>query len=410
MNFTLIWHLAIRYLRGKRSGNAVPILSRISMVAIAVGSGALIILFSVFNGFESLVKDLYKAFYPDIKITAAKGKFFSVDSSMLYKLGHVPDVAATSTVIEDNVLANSGDQQIVGTIKGIDKNYFKVNDLKPYIVEGDDSLSSTYPGAIMGTHIADLMGADVKNVFSSVMFYYPNTKLTNPALDPEAAFQSLKLKPEGIFKVQDEFDSKYVLASLPLVQNLFNESGKISSIEIRLQNGITPENVKRQLQKILGPSFKVETRFQQNKTLYMVMRTEKWAVYAILLLVLLIASFNMVGALSLLILEKQKDMAILRAMGAMPSSIRQIFLIEGVLWALTGGLGGLLLGTLLCVGQQQFGWIKIGGSFIIDAYPIQLQWPDFVLVIITIILVGVLAAWYPAWRAAKTEIPSLKTT
>lgn len=410
MNRTLIWQLALRYLRGKRAGNAVPILSRISMTAIAVGSGALIILFSVFNGFESLVKDLYKAFYPDIKITAARGKFFSITSQQRSSITHIAGITAVASVIEDNVLANNGDDQFVATIKGVDTAYFSVNDIKPYITEGDDSLSDAYPGAIMGEHIANLMGADVHNVFSSVMFYYPNTKLVDPSLDPADAFQSLKLKPEGIFKVQDEFDSKYVLASLPLVQQLFGEPGRVSSIEIAIGKNSAPDAIKLQLQQMLGSSYKVETRFEQNKTLYLVMRTEKWAVYAILLLVLLIASFNTIGALSLLILEKQKDMAILRAMGAPTTTIRQIFLAEGVLWSLTGGLIGMLLGGLLCLGQQYFGWIKIGGSFIIDAYPVQLQAMDFLLVIATILLVGLLAAWFPSRRATRTEIPSLKTT
>lgn len=410
MNLMLIWQLAIRYFRGKRAANAVPVLSRISMVAIAVGSMALIILFSVFNGFEFLVKDLYKAFYPEIKISAAKGKFFALPDAQKHAIKNMAGVQQVSATIEDNVLANSEDEQIVATLKGIDNNYFKVNDVKQYIIDGRDSVSE-YPQAtaIIGMRLANQMGADVNNAFSYMMLYYPNTGMSNPALDPASAFQSLKLKPDGQFRIQDDFDSKYILAPLPLVQHLFMEEGKLSSIELKLNPGTDADKVKSQLQSLLGNTYRVETRFEQNRTLYMVMRSEKWAVYAILLLVLLIASFNMIGALSLLVLEKRKDIAILKIMGAEPVTIRRIFILEGILWSLAGGIIGIFLGFFICLGQQYFHWIKLGGSFVIDAYPVRMQWQDFALVIFTIMMVGLLAAWYPAFRATKTEDPSLKS-
>lgn len=410
MNRTLSWQLAKRYFRGKRAANAVPVLSRISMVAIAVGSGALIILFSVFNGFEFLVKDLYKAFYPEIKISAAKGKFFSLPEDKWKAVKQVDGVQQMAGTIEDNVLANSEDEQIVATLKGIDNNYFKVSDVKQYIIEGRDSVSN-YPSAtaILGMRLANQMGADVNNAFSYVMLYYPNTSMSNPSLDPASAFQSLKLKPDGQFRIQDDFDSKYILAPLSLVQTLFREEGKLSSVELKLKHGFAADDVKEKIASLLGPAYRVETRYEQNKTLYMVMRTEKWAVYAILSLVLLIASFNMIGALSLLVLEKRKDIAILKIMGAEPATIRRIFILEGLLWSLTGGGIGMVLGFLICLGQQYFHWVKLQGSFIIEAYPVKMQWQDFALVIFTIMLVGLLAAWGPAFRATKTEDPSLKS-
>lgn len=409
MSRTLVWHLALRYLRGKRTGNAVPILSRISMAAIAVGSCAMIVLFSVFNGFEHLVKDLYKAFYPEVKISADRGKFFSISPDKIAAIKAVKTVDQLSFVLEDNVLVNSETEQRVATLKGVDKNYMQVNDVEPYIIDGSDSIvAEPVPTAIIGMHIANQMGADVNNVFSKLVLYYPNADGGNFSLDPQAAFQSVQLKPDGVFRVQDEFDGKYILAALPVVQSLLKAEGKYSSIELKLANGGNAEKVQRQLQQILGASYKVETRFEQNRTLYMVMRTEKWAVYAILLLVLMIASFNMVGALSLLVLEKQKDIAILKTMGAQPTAVKAIFITEGILWALTGGFIGLVTGALLCLGQQHFQWIKLGGSFIIEAYPVSIQLPDMLLIIATIIVVGILAAWYPAMRAVKAEDPSLK--
>lgn len=411
MNRTLVWHLAFRYLRGRRTLNAVPLLSRISMAAIAVGAGAMIILFSVFNGFENLVKDLYRAFYPEIKISPAKGKFFSLSSAQEKAIAGTPGVRYVSYSISDNVLITSGEDQYVATLKGIDRNYFKVNDVLPYIVAGRDSITdSPNHTAIIGEHIANQMGLDVDNVFTKLTLYYPNASVVNPILNPESAFQALVLKPDGVFHIQDDFDAKYVLASFSSVQGLFNEQGKYSSIEISLNKGADPDEVKQRLQKITGLAYKVETRYEQNKTLYMVMRVEKWIVGGILLLVLIIASFNMVGALSMLVLAKQKDVAILKAMGAGRNTIRGIFLAEGVLWALTGGFIGLLLGTVLCVCQQQFHWVKIGGAFVVDAYPVHFQFLDFIVVIATIILVGLLAAWYPAMKAARTEIIDLKST
>jgi lipoprotein-releasing system permease protein len=405
----LVRQLAFRYLRGKRSANAVPILSRISMVAIAVSSAAMIIVFSVFNGLEFLVKDLYNSFYPDIKISAARGKFFGMDAAKLAAIKQVSGVRNITTVIEDNVFADNHGQQKVITLKGIDRNYFNVNDIKQYIVQGADSVSQGRPyTAIAGQHIANELGADVNNVFSSIELFYPNPAITNPEADPLNAYQSLKLHPAGTFQMQDEFDSKYVLAPLTLAQELFHEKGRYSSVEISADPG-SADKIKERLQHLLGPGWKTETRFEQNRTLYMVMGAEKWAIYAILILVLLIASFNMVGALSMLVLEKRKDIAILRTMGAESGTIRKIFLLEGALWSLTGGLAGIILGCAVCLAQQRYGFIKLSGAFLVDAWPVRLQMQDIALVMATILLVGLLASLYPSFRSTNTVDPSLKS-
>lgn len=410
MNRILIWQLAYRYLRGKRAANVVPILSRISMVAIAVSSCAMIVLFSVFNGMEGLIQDLYKAFYPEIKISAAKGKFFTFDGQQVSLVKNIPGVRDLTKVIEDNVLLNSENEQRVATLKGIEHNYLDVNNVRPYIDQGRDSVTGyPVPTTIAGRQLLDYMGIEVDNIFNSITVYYPNSDLQHAALSPENSFQSLRLKPDGSFKVQDEVDGKYLLASLPLVQELLQARGKYSSIELSLDNNADAEDVQADLKNTLGPKFKVQTRYEQNSTLYAVMNGEKWAIYAILLLVLLIASFNMIGALSLLVLEKQKDMAILKAMGAESITVKSIFIAEGLLWSLMGGIIGLVIGTLICMGQQQFGWVKLEGSFIIDAYPVSIHLVDFALIICTILVVGIAASWYPATRAVKIDMPTLKT-
>lgn len=412
MSFTLIRQLSWRYLRGKRSANAVPVLSRISMFAIAVGTAAMIILFSVFNGFEGVVKDLYKAFYPEIKITAAKGKFFSGDDERLGRMASVEGIEHISRVLEDNVLLSSSGDQRVATLKGVDKEYYNVNNVEPYITEGESELSTgDRPSVVIGYRLLSELGMDVYNVITNVVAYYPRggVSASSIVMSPQSAFSSQRLWPLGAFTVQDEFDGKYVLADISVAEQLFQKEGQYSSLEISLADGADADDVKSSLQSMLGSSYKVETRYEQNRTLYMVMRAEKWAVYGILVLVLLIAAFNMVGALSLLVLEKQKDISIMKAMGATRTHISSIFVTEGVLWSLMGGGIGLVIGALICLGQQYFGWIKLGGSFIIEAYPVTLELQDFILIIATIIAIGVLAAWFPAVRAGRIQTISLRT-
>ena len=412
MDRTLIWQLAIRYLRGKRSANAVPILSRISMVAIAVSSAAMIIIFSVFNGLEFVVKDLYKAFYPEIRITVARGKFFGADSARLNTIRLLSGVKAVSTAIEDNALAideNNKEQKVI-VLKGIDNNYFAVNDVKRFIIHGEDSVSTGHPyTAIVGAHIINELGVDINYIYSKIQLYYLNPTATNPEADPASAYQELSLHPAGVFKIENEFDTKYVLAPLPLVQKLFRQEGRVSSIEISADPGAV-NVLQQQLKQLFGKDYRVESRYEQNRTMYSVMSAEKWAVYAILVLVLFIAEFNMIGALAMLVIEKRKDIAILKAMGARPATIRTIFLLEGTLWSLMGGLSGLALGVGICLVQQKFGIIKLQGDFLVPAFPVQIQLGDTLLVISTIMVVGLIASWYPAKRSTKAEDPSLKST
>ncbi|MBA3829551.1 MAG: FtsX-like permease family protein [Taibaiella sp.] len=413
MNGSLTWQLALRYLKGKRSANAVPVLSRISMVAIAVSSAAMIIVFSVFNGFENLAKEQYKAFYPEIRISPVKGKFFAMDDSEVKKLKETKGIKNLAYVLEDNVLINSGEDQRVVTLKGIDKNYYKVNEIRQYIVLGSDTVSNgEVPTAIVGMQIANQMGMNIDNAFTRLTLYYPNEQGSYDPTNPESVVQYRILKPEGEFSVQGDFDSRYILAPLPVVQDLFKAGNKYSSVEISIDSTANMQAVEKNVKALLKSGYKVENRFEQNKTIYSVMRAEKWAIYAILVLVLVIASFNMIGALALLVLEKQKDISILKAMGADRNTIRQLFLLEGVLWSVTGGMTGIILGALVCKGQQYFRWIKLssGDSRLQDAYPVLMKWQDFFLVIGTIIIIGLLAAWYPAVRATKAKVFDLKST
>jgi lipoprotein-releasing system permease protein len=406
-NPSLVSRIAFRYLRGKGSVNAVPVLSRISMAAIAVSSAAMIILFSVFNGFESLIDELYQSFYPDLTVTKVNGKFFDPRGHLTEVLRNAPEIACISAVIEDNVLVNTeAGETIPIVLKGVDAAYFQVNHLKPAIVKGVDTLSENAltTTAILGQYVAANLGVDVDNVFSRISVFYPNPTAGPASMGTPGAFQTAVLKPDGAFAVQEELDSKYIIAPLATVQKLLLQSGHFSGLELKIKEGVDVEVARRRLQQALGPDFKISTRYELNRAVYMVLQSEKWAGYAILLFVLLIASFNMISALSLLVLEKQKDMSILMAMGILPGSLRNIVFLEGLLWALVGGGIGLSVGTALCFAQTHFQLVKIEGNFIIDAYPVALKITDVLTVLITVSLVGLLAAVYPARRAARQEL------
>lgn len=410
MNRTLVWQIIWRYLRGKRKANAVPLLSRISMIAIGVAGCAMVILLSVFNGLGGVIKDTYNAFYPDVRIVPQKGKFFALTDQQLQSIKTVKGIAQITPTLEDNVLLNNeGSDNRVIALKGIDNNYFSVNDITPFITQGKKNITSSgEPQAIVGSLVMDRMGMDLNTGMNTLTLYYPNVNATNPAANPLSAFNSLVVIPTGVFEKLAEFDDKYILASLPLVQQLLQAEGKYSALEIKIIKGSAENVVKAELQKIVGAAYRVETRYEQNRTMYSVILVEKWAMYAILVLVLIIASFNMIGALSLLALEKEKDVAILKAMGAENATIRNIFIGEGILWSMIGGVTGVILGLIICLLQIQFGFVKLSG-FVIDAYPVALEFTDFILILVTIFLAGLLASWRPAQKAARQAIPGLKS-
>jgi lipoprotein-releasing system permease protein len=403
--------IAKRYLFSLRKQTAVSILSKISMGALVVSTAAMILLFSVFNGFESLVKNLYATFYPDIKITVTQGKFFSYTPQLLQQIQTTKGIQYLSTCIEDNALISNGETQIIATVKGIDKQFFNVNNFnKDYIIAGNNELTVTNntlnPSAIIGNGIANKLGIDVLNNFSSLELIYPNAKTDLLQVQDANAFQRQYVKPDGAFSIQDEFDNAYVLVPLATAQSLMNQEAQISSIEIKISSESDAAFIKKILQKKLGASFTIATRYEQNKTLYGIMQSEKWIVFALLTLILVIASFNLTGALSMLVLEKQKDLSMLRSMGLKGLEIQTIILLEGLLWSFVGCSLGLLMGGLIAWGQQQFGWVKLEGSFIIQSYPVKFVVGDVILIFMTVLSVGAIASLIPAFKSSKLTAPN----
>lgn len=405
MNFLFAW----RYFKSKKTTNAINVISWISVLAIAVGTAALIIVLSVFNGFENLVKNLYSDFYSDIRIAPRQGKFTVFDSDFVSRLNKVPGVAHYSFVAEEKAVLVNGDYQSIVFLKGIDSAYLQVNELDKHMLQGKFEVGNTdEPRIVAGVGIAGAVGADPESPISDLVLYLPNRKAKN--FNNLDAMHSYNVNTAGIFAVQDEFDDKYVFTNLPFMQYMLDmQPDEFSSIELDVKEGADEMTVKADLQKLAGNNFTVQTRYEQNQSLFTVMQIEKWVIYAILSLILSVAAFNMIGALTMLVLEKEKDIAVLKAMGADARRIQTIFLGEGFLLAGLGGLAGMTIAFTICWLQINFHLIKLqGGTFIIDYYPVKMVGFDFLLVTATIVLVALFASWIPA-RKASTQFFSLKS-
>jgi len=407
LNFLFAW----RYFRSKKSANAINIIAWISVLAIAVGTAALIIVLSVFNGFEDIVKGLYGDFYSDIRIAPAKGKFAEFTPDLLNKIHAVKGIDKTSFFAEEKAVLVNGDFQTIVYLKGVDAVYAQVSNVSAHIDkrEGIYDLGETdAPKIVAGAGISNAVNADPNDKLSNLVVYLPNRKATNfSSMD---AMHSYNVAIAGIFAIQQEFDDKYAFTNLAFMQYMLDlKADEYSGMDILLKPGVDENKVKQDLEKVTGSALKVQTRYEQNQGLFSIMQIEKWVIYGILSLILVVAAFNMIGALTMLVLEKQKDIAVLKAMGAHDTRIQNIFLSEGLVLAIVGGLSGMLLAFVICMLQQKFHLIELtGNTFIINYYPVQMHIQDFLLVSFTVFTVAVLAAWLPS-RKAAAQLFSLKS-
>jgi len=395
--------IAFRYLISKKSTNAINIISGVSMTGMACGSLALVLVLSVFNGFEGLVISLYHSFNPDIKVTVKEGKVFNLEKDDLEKLAALKGVESIAQALEENAILKYNDNEYIATIKGIDEHYTKVSKVGDKIIAGDFIIKDHKTSyAVVGAGVAGVLAIDLDNRLSSISIFLPKRGKETMALDPSQAFVRRTIFPSGIFSIQQEFDNKYVFVPLELTRELLKYSTEISSLEFKLNPEVDFKETQDQIASILGDKFHVKDQFQQNEFLYRVMRNEKWAVFAILSFILIIAAFNIIGSLSMLVIEKTKDIAVLKAMGATKSLIRKIFLIVGMLTSLIGSFSGIMLAIIICLIQINFEVIKLQGSgtFVIDAYPVEMKISDFFLVALTVITISLITSWFPANRAA----------
>jgi len=394
MNFSL--HIARRYLFAKKSHNAINVISIVSVVGVCVGTIALVIIMSVFNGFEELTKQLYSAFNPDLKITPAVGKSFIPDSAKLQLLLDDPDVLTFSQTIEENVMVEYGRQLELAVLKGVCDQYTRVTGIDARMFDGEFNLwVNDTPQAIVGLTLSLHLRVGL-HFITPLRFYVPRN-LPTVSLNPETAINQKIIFPSGIFAIDEEIDSRYVFAPIEFVRSLLENDSIIGAIEVKLKPGAVDTRVQQRVAAIFGDEFIVRTTYQQNEFAYKILKSEKFMAFMILSFVLLIASFNVVGSISMLMIGKKNDMFILQTMGADRKMLSNIFMMQGWIIVLSGAFIGLLLGAILCWLQMEFGFVKVtaAGSFIIDAYPVAVRWNDFGMILIAVISVSFLTIYFP---------------
>lgn len=397
MHFLFAW----RYFRGKYAFQAIQIIAWVSVFAIAIGTAALITILSVSNGFSEVVKSLYADFYADVRISPAKGKFFELTDAQYNLLKNLEGVNAISKVVENKALFVKGDYQTVATLKGVDTSYGSINHIKNYLKRGQTAIGyKDQPLLIMGIGVERKLGLFQSMLGDTVQLFAVNR--SGKSFKDLSQLNNLTANQSGAFSVQQEFDESYVFTNYLFAQYLFDlKDNQYSAIECAVQKNKEAQVID-QMKKILGTNFLVQNKYQQNADLYKIMQLEKWIIFAILALIMIVASFNLVGALTMLVLEKQKDIHVLGAMGASAMDIQKIFLLLSGIMALIGAFLGGIIATTFIVLQQQFHFIKLGGSsFVIDYYPIKPMMEDYFAIIGLVISIALLAGWLPAKKAAK---------
>ena len=394
MRFSLF--IALRYLFSKKSTNVINIISGISISGIVVGTCALVILLSAFNGLEDWVVRLYNSFDPDIHIESKNSKFFKEDAISFDELKRIEGVTYVMPVIEENGLLHYRDAQYVCTIKGVGEEFKKMSGLDSMIINGSFDLHmGSSSAAIVGSGVAYSLSLSLGDINEPINIYVPKANASY-SLNPIEAFHSGSIHPSGIFEVQPEFDTRYIIVPIEYARELFHREKTVSSIEIQLKKDVDVEQVIDKIKTITGESFLVKNRFQQHELLYKIIHAEKWGVFLILAFILLIAIFNVTGSLTMLIVDKSRDIRTLQSLGANWKTIRMIFFMEGMLISIIGMLTGLLLGLLIVILQDKFQFVLING---VDAYPVLIKKMDIVYISITVLTIGAIAAWFPAARA-----------
>lgn len=385
--------IAWRYLFAKKSHNVINIISIISAAGIAVGCAALVVILSIYNGFDSIVRDLNDSHTADVMISPATGKVFTLDDRFAF-LHDDPRVAAACGVLEESVFVQYGERNKVVTAKGVDSLYERVTGLRDYVVEGEFSLAfGDLNQVVLGRTVALELGARPA-FLQPILAWFPSRTQQVDLLNPLGSLHQVRLHPAGIVSLEQNFDQKYLIMPLDALRELLEYEDEVSAVEIYLKpetlnrHGLAPRSFLSQVQDKLGPDFRVRDRQQQNTTLYKLLKYEKIAIYLILLFVMLIVSFNIYGSLSMLIIEKRDDIATLRAMGADDALVGQIFTREGWLISLLGIFSGVAIGLLICWAQQRFGLVKMPGNFVVDAYPVVVQAADILLIIAGVALIG----------------------
>ena len=415
MNSTSL-RIAWRYLFAKKSHNAINIVSGISAAGVAVVSAAMVVVLSVMNGFGALVERMFSAFDPDLKITATTGKHFYTDTEQIEQLRTLPYVAVYSETVEETGLCEFAGKQVPVLLKGVDYNFAELTHIDSIMTDGEFLVVNKYDDAagesvlrlercVLGLGLANQLGIGAHFV-GGLRLYAPKREGRVNMLRPDKSFNQSSAFISGIFAVnQTKYDDKYMLISLPLARHLFDyTANQATAIELKLSAGVSQKKAKREISALLGSDFSVKDRYEQQEDFFKIMQIEKALTVILLIFILLLASFNIIGSLSMLMIDKREDTQILGSLGADRRMLSRIFLYEGWMISLLGAAAGLILGLAVSLGQQYFGWIKLGTGteYIVSSYPVEVQALDILLVAATVCLLGWLAAWIPS-RKLKTE-------
>lgn len=415
MNFSL--RIAWRYLFAKKSHNAINIVSGVSAAGVSIVTAALVCVLSVMNGFGSLVERMFSAFDPELKITPATGKHFSTDTEAFSTIRDMESVAVYSETIEETALIQFADKQVPALLKGVEDNFQQLTAIDSIMTDGrfsvcdyfDDGSGApparAFERAVLGRGLSNRIGIGAHFV-SGIKIYAPKRTGKVNMLRPDKSFNQTGAFIAGIFAVnQTKYDDNYMLVSLPLARELFEYADtEATAVELRLQAHANLKRTKAEISRLLGDEFAVKDRYEQQEDFFRIMKIEKLMTTLLLVFILLTATFNIIGSLSMLMIDKREDSKILSNLGATPGQIRQVFLFEGWLISALGSAIGLVLGLAVCLLQQHFGWLKLGNGtdYIIDAYPVEVQAPDILLVSVIVLLLGFAAAWYPTRQLKHT--------
>jgi len=396
LHFLFAW----RYFRGKYSFQAIQLIAWVSVFAIAIGTAALITILSVSNGFSEIVNGLYSDFYADLRVVPKTTKFVKLTQAELNSIRQIPGVRYATGIVENKAILVRNDNQTVVFVKGVDSNYIHINKVNQYLKRGVFSVGSLdSPKLVLGIGVEEnlsLFNAELGEPLELIAVGRSGKSLKSiEQLNHLVALQS------GAFSVQQEFDAQYVFTSNQFAQYLFDlDTNQYAGIELSIDLA-NEKNIVTAIQNKLGTGFLVQNKYQQNADLYKIMQVEKWIIFAILALIMVVASFNLVGALTMLVLEKQKDIQVLHAMGATAGTIQKIFLSLSIVMAMTGAFIGGLIASCLIFLQTQFHFIQLQGvSFVIDYYPVKAMWTDYLAVISLVVLIAIVAGWVPAKKAA----------
>ena len=389
--------IAKRYFLTKKLRNVINIISLISVIGVTVGTMALVVVLSVFNGFEDLIKSTYNAFDPDIKITPEKGKTFVVDEDQRFQnVKKLAGVEVFCEVLEENALIRYDDKQYIGRVKGVPDNFAALSGVDSMITNGKFALhGENKEMAVMGRGLAYFLSVSL-NLVEPLVIYVPKRGQT-AMVNPRSAFNRKYIFPSGIFSTQPEYDKQYVIVPLDFARDLLDYQNEATAVEIKVADGYSMNEVETELEEMLGTDYEVKNRYEQHEVFYKVMQSEKWYIFLILTFILIVASFNVIGSLTMLIIDKKEDIVILRSLGSSLKTIRRIFFLEGWMISLIGALAGTGIGLFICWLQETFGLLRLGqsGSFVVDYYPVDIQMLDVLGVFATVLAIGFIAAYYP---------------